>query len=327
MSFIPGRSALMVFLIILAGACSTSQLTITLLKPASVTLPASIKRISIFPMPGQVSDTNSIENIDDIKLHSSADVTQILLGYLNGIYDVLVNSPLFERVVFSDSTYVRFMDQGRLYWEDLRTVCTHDTTDVVLILHKVVINDSLLLSEYEGSSLYYNIYRIDNYTKWSFVQPFQERILITLEDEDSLALDGMFGERGEAEHFLYKACYTSGVMTGGKMSPVWQDRTRTYFTRPGRDMKDAAGFVEKNRWYNATKLWDGLVESGNRRTASRASYNIALAFEMNDDLEQAYSWIMYADSLRSGKHILLYRNILDERIKIKPILDQQFTGK
>lgn len=275
-------------------------------------------------MPGQVSDTNRIENIDDIQLHSTADVTQILLGYLNGIHDVLVNSPLFERVVFSDSTFVRFMDQGRLYWDDLRTVCLHDTTDVVLILRKAIMNDLQLVSEYEGTSLFYNVYRIENYTKWSFVQPFQEKILITLEDEDSLALEGIFGERGEPEQLLYKACYTSGVMTGEKMCPVWQDRTRTYFTRPGRDMKDAAGFVEKNRWYNATKLWNGIVESGNRRNASRAAYNIALAFEMNDDLEQAYSWILYADSLRTGRHILCYRNILDERIEIKPILDQQF---
>jgi hypothetical protein len=318
---------LLLILINLLGSCATSQIPLTVLKPASLTLPASIRSISVIPVPGLVAEKHKFENIDEILLHDTTDVRQIRLGYLSGIYDIFKQSPRFDRVVFSDSSYAGFPDQHILYWDDLRKVCTHDTTDVILLLQKAICQDRLFSQEYIGTSLYYSVYKITNLTKWSFLQPFREITLATIVDTDSLTLDGNFGLMGDPEYNLFKACYTSGVMTGCKISPYWQDTIRTYFTGPGRDMKDAAQFVEKNRWYNATRLWNEVLETGNNRRASRAAYNIALAFETDDDLEQAFSWILYADSLHSSQHTESYIKILEVRLKKEPVLEQQLSGR
>ncbi|HEX2393895.1 MAG TPA: hypothetical protein VHI78_01035, partial [Bacteroidales bacterium] len=151
MSVLITRSCILCFLCLFA-ACSTRQLQITILRPATVVLPSSIKRISILPIPGYSSDNHSLYDLDEITIHDTADANQIRMGYLNGIYDMLVNSPRFERVVFSDSSYGRFLDHGQLYWDNLREVCIGDTTDVILLLQKATCRDRNLLTENLGTS-------------------------------------------------------------------------------------------------------------------------------------------------------------------------------
>jgi hypothetical protein len=60
--------------------------------------------------------------------------------------------------------------------------------------------------------------------------------------------------------------------------------------------------------------------------ASRAALNLALAFERDDDLDQAVLWAAYADSLRSNSITTTYRKTLGERLKVKENLDGQLSG-
>ena len=312
---------LLTAVMLIAVSCYTATLPLSVLEPAVVNLPAEIRKVSIFPAAGFITDKHKIDSLDDIKLTPKADAGQILIGYLDGIYDILVVSPRFDRVIFSDSSYGKFMQDGHLYWDDLRTICKHDTTDVILLLQKAFIHDDQQYADNPNLSGYFGGYKIINHTKWSFLQPFEEKVLAIYTNSDSLLLEGFFGTQTEV--LLYRACYTSGYLMGIKLAPYWNDTIRTYFDGPGRDLRQSSLLVKKNNWRAAGLVWNNVADGKKREQASKAAYNMALAWEHADQIEQSVAWLEFADSLSSNKHISLYKAIIEKRLAKQKLLDQQ----
>jgi hypothetical protein len=314
-------------MLIMAGACYTNKLTISVLEPAKLGLPASIQRISILPLPGVPSKTGVYDSLKFIKPFPDADVNAIKMGYLYGISDVLTSSPRFQKVVIADSSITRFTANGRLFWDDLQKVCTHDTTDVILVLTKAVSRDYYDLSYRNNSWEYYNNdYTLISHTKWVFYLPFKQKELTRFAFSDTLVMSGGFSIL-EMGYLLYDACYSIGERTGKKLTPHWQNVSRFYFTGPGRQLNKAAGFITKDQWYNAALIWNKLAEDSNVKYASRAAYNLALAYERDDVLDQASLWIAFSDSLSSNAITSSYKKTLADRLKTRPKLVEQLNGK
>jgi hypothetical protein len=80
-----------------------------------------------------------------------------------------------------------------------------------------------------------------------------------------------------------------------------------------------------NDWNTAAVIWNRLVEEGDRKLASHASFNLAVAWERDDDLDQALSWISYADSLHSSPKTFRYKQIIADRLKKREILNYQMS--
>jgi hypothetical protein len=53
---------------------------------------------------------------------------------------------------------------------------------------------------------------------------------------------------------------------------------------------------------------------------------MALAWERDDELNQAMLWINYSDSLLSTGKTLIYKNLIETRLKKRDILNQQMMG-
>jgi hypothetical protein len=315
------------FPVVLANACYSNRLTISVLEPASVTLPASVQRISILPLPGLFSKPDVFDSITYLTVDKGTDVKDIKMGYLHGIYDVLSISPRFQKVVMSDTSSTRFLSGGNLYWDDAERICAHDSTDVLLVLSKAVSNDYYdYFSEYEKQDILANSYILLNKTKWVFYLPEKQRALARFNFSDTIWLTGGFSNL-EFEELLYQACYASGKSAGAKLCPHWNDTAkRMFYSGPGRKMRIAARFVIKNQWSDAASIWNKLANDPERTRASRAAYNLALAYERDDVLDQACLWITYSDSLSANKMTSAYKRILDARLKTKSTLDKQMAG-
>jgi hypothetical protein len=309
----------------LAGACYTSQLNLSILAPAVNPIPSKIKRISILPMPGPAYSQGGLDSLRYVKIDPKVNVKEIKMGYLHGIFNVFSSSPWMNKAVVTDSSNHSYKVNNLFYLDELKTICEHDTTDFVLILtHAIMYGfyNSYMPPRAEGEIIILDDYVLLNRTKWAFVDPYKEEI-IKYEFNDTLSITGGFVTT-EFNQLLYDNCYRVGQNTGEKMIPHWRDVNRIYFIGPGRDLKDASVFVAKDYWYNATRIWNDLAEGTNKVKASRAAFNMALAFEQKDDLIQAVSWITYADSLRSNTTISAYKVILHSRLKLKNTLDAQF---
>ena len=100
----------------------------------------------------------------------------------------------------------------------------------------------------------------------------------------------------------------------------WQTVNRMYSVPPLPDFATADTYVQKGEWDNAILLWKRYADDSNGKMAINARYNLALAFEMKDDLDAADKWLVAAEQLALDYHskedlklILQYRKIIQKR--------------
>lgn len=318
--------------LLVCAACYTGRINISILEPATITIPASIKRISLFPGAGIPDPPGIIDSISEIALAPDYDYNHLKRGYMEGIYLVMAASPRFQKVVQADTIYEFLLSTGQISWDELRQICLRDSTDAVMILKKAVSHD--LLQRYDIPGIPCGIlYQVINQTKWTFYQPFLEE-----EYGNIIFCDTTVFDQGNEDCFspyiienapglLYESFLNTGFKMGLLISPTWHDSiTRIYFSGPGEELRYASQLAINNQWNQAAVIWNTLTENNNRRLASHAAFNMALAWERDDELNQAMLWINYSDSLLSTGKTLIYKNLIETRLKKRDILNQQMTG-
>ena len=118
------------------------------------------------------------------------------------------------------------------------------------------------------------------------------------------------------------ASETAGRNYSSRFYPSWQTVERMYSIPPLPDFSEAAYHFEEGEWDKAIELWKKYVEDRNGKMAIAARYNIALAYEIKDNIDLALKWLTAARDLavktRSRddiKRIIQYRQKLEKRKK------------
>ena len=102
----------------------------------------------------------------------------------------------------------------------------------------------------------------------------------------------------------------------------WQTVNRMYSIPPLPDFTEASNYIDKGKWDNAILIWKKYAPENNGKMAINARYNIALGYEMKDDLESAWKWLAAAKQLavlykskEDIKMITQYQKVLSKRKK------------
>jgi hypothetical protein len=56
------------------------------------------------------------------------------------------------------------------------------------------------------------------------------------------------------------------------------------------EMKKTEELIEENRWLEAAEIWKKKTTNKNKSIAAKSMFNMALACEMNSDLDAAIDW-------------------------------------
>ncbi len=109
----------------------------------------------------------------------------------------------------------------------------------------------------------------------------------------------------------------------------WQTVNRMYSVPPLPDFAAADEYVQKGEWDNAIMLWKRYADDSSGKMAINARYNLALGYEMKDDLETAQKWLIAAQQIAADykskedlKMILQYRKLLAKRLNDVAKLNQ-----
>jgi hypothetical protein len=122
---------------------------------------------------------------------------------------------------------------------------------------------------------------------------------------------------------INEAGYYSGTMYARRISPTWANVSRKYYTKGTQEFKVARRYVRVNNWDGAKEIWMKYVLDPSPKVGGRASYNMALANEVQGDYQTALEWANKSwlnFGLRKGKK---YINTLNRRISDKVRLDKQ----
>jgi hypothetical protein len=77
-------------------------------------------------------------------------------------------------------------------------------------------------------------------------------------------------------------------------------------------------------WKGAGEIWEKFIVSKNRRYVKAATYNLALAYEMQGELDLAFEMAQKSYKQYFNKRALIYMFKLRKRIKYQKLIMKQF---
>ncbi|MGC9355264.1 MAG: DUF6340 family protein, partial [Mariniphaga sp.] len=123
-----------------------------------------------------------------------------------------------------------------------------------------------------------------------------------------------------------KALQIAAAMAGEnyakRFRASWETVNRLYSVPPLPDFSDAAYYFEEGDWDRAIALWKKYAGDNDGKLAINARYNLALAYELKDQIATAEKWLDAAYDLAASyrskddlKRIVNYQKALDTRKK------------
>ncbi|RLD61964.1 MAG: hypothetical protein DRJ01_07005 [Bacteroidetes bacterium] len=328
-----------ILIVLITTSCRTvSFVNLQVLKPAEITLPKNVKSFSVVNnsfLQNQYSIVTKKRksNIDYKMLN--IDTTKVKNLSVNSIVksltEMLNDSPLFTKAVLVNEK----QKKETLNWDYVSSICKKNETEALISLEAFIHDDSVSFDGFytDYGYVYYTFMNFKVTTVWRIYYPDEKKII----DRDIQISNVPF----EAYAYSFKesikelpneqviseeiANYTANDFFR-RISPAWTDCSRMYFTG-STNMLKAKNFVENNYWKEATELWQNDVNNKNKRISGDAAYNMALAFEMEGDLDNALVWAKKSYQIYGNKWALDYIKKLEVRIKEQVKLNKQFAGE
>ena len=107
------------------------------------------------------------------------------------------------------------------------------------------------------------------------------------------------------------------------IAPYWQNVNRAWYPEGNYAFRQAGKFAREGEWLKASEIWRKLAYGEDRRVAARASFNMALASEMQDEFDIAIEWVNRSIDLGLDYYSEYYLEILKNRRSDKEKLDRQ----
>jgi len=326
--------ALFIMIIILNTSCRPmKEITIDVLRPAKVTLPGEIERISFANRSYQPYLSRSAR---DTALRSPRDLyvidTIFQSMHFNGLFDALGNELVYDvddRLILvkrrSDST--RFPDPLTL--KQIHQITDTSITDALFSLDGYVLRDSVFYWYSYKTYQYEVFFMITGKVLWRIYDVHSGSVL-----DEHYVIDTLeWGAAGPSVSLAAldlpavtdnyrKFSYQSGKKYGLRLTPDWYDEKR-YFYTGSWDMGYATRQVTEDDWEEALKVWKELSGLKRKRISAKAAFNTALYYEMEDRLVPALDWAKKSKELHDFDLTGEYIKLLEKRIKDRLRLQQQ----
>ena len=344
-------SFILAVVVVLSSSCSsTSGISMEVLIPAQINLPKHIKKVAVInrslPAKGEWV-SNVLEGFisgESIKADKDAsnNCVQSLVNQLN-------SSPLLTAVLV---TGTKLKGTGTREWPVAFAWTTVDS------ICKATGSDALIALETFDSDIKFNTGKNQVKTKindkdTTVIEFFTDlkvnvnagwRIYDNLNktevDQNSFMDEKGWSTKGNTPDEAMKklpakrdaingAGLYAGAQYGVRISPTWVNVHRSYFTKGKKQdgFKQAKKFVKIQKWDDAKNIWTNITKTENSKNVGRAYYNLAVASEVDGDLETAYANAKKAFEVYGNKPARMYMNILNIRIKDQEKLKEQLGNE
>jgi len=183
--------------------------------------------------------------------------------------------------------------------------------------------------------------RIDGILSCSMYAYGKEKPLISFSVSDSLFVkytvtnDSTILFKEIPEFVLDALSRRLGNQAANYFIPTWKTSERQIFTAYNSRMQEATGYAANRQWANAESVW--IAEFGRKTNPvdkAKIAYNLAIATEMQDKFDSAWSWVLKAkdclkeagfDSYSQEMQLIdKYISELELRIQNDRLLDLQW---
>lgn len=325
----------------LLNSCTTLyEFPIEVSQPAKVNLSPNIKNITLVSRNLKYrSDTLQHFYARNNKLIKDNILLNIDSITINACFDSL-SSKLYQQQRFGKVTVLPVTTLPVQY---LQKINPPTKAQVQKIASDTQADALILLDMF---SAFYSIYPVSDDNKmvaqvvtasiWTIYDPATYRILQHQSMIDTLYWDGL-NEKGDylssripaKKDAIAIAAGLSGVKYSKNLVPYWRQVNRQIFTTEKEEFPLALALAKKNKWEEASAIWAKYTDSKNMRYRLQSMYNLAVAHEMEGDIEGAQqllndalanapasAYISEKKSIRAYSVILAKRKVELEKINV-----------
>jgi hypothetical protein len=328
-------------------SCKTTSVSVEVLKPAQISVPPGIKSLALVNRSSPTKkerNKNILEGIitGEVPFVDKRAAEECVKGVLNR----LDGSPRFTALIPGGielkGTGTREFPEA-LDWEKVERICKQNNADALVVLEVFDSDNIYEMTQREAKRKENNVeityteyvasLRVQIEAGWRIYYPAQKRIIDQNIYSDAKRWTNASDAKKKAqaglipiENAVAEAGYFAGQQYAKRISPLWMWVSRMYYKKGNDDFKKATRRAQVNDWKGAAELWKKYVKSSNSKIAGYATYNMALACEMEGDLDAALDWAKKSYADYGNNKARYYMNALQIRINDQIRLQEQMEG-
>ena len=286
------RLLILAVLFFISSCTTTRNFAIEIREPAKITFPADVSNVVV------INNAASPENGDSVIWVSASALTR-------GIFDeeFFSETMMYLEPVRRDTAYLEIRQIPNDIKQAIYTTTGADaiiSIDRFLLKYTQKVNKSV--NQMSASYSFVNAKTEVNIT-YSVYLRGKEKPLTSFVLQDSLFFSSeIIGDSTFLYDILPNALIEETAIYIGEKAvpyfvPTWEKVERKLYTSLEAKMKEAFAYAKANKWTTAKEIWLQLYDrKSNPKTQARLANNIAVAFEMQDDLHKALEWAQKADN-------------------------------
>jgi len=335
------RSVSAVALLALSAACAPS-VRVPVLQPAMVSIPADVRTIGIIDRSAPANAGEGILGTIEGVLTGEGIMAdrEGAAESLSTLTYVLQESPRFEIVtpnITGQEAQTNIFD-GELDHRTVAKICRQAGCDALLALEAFDTDSALSIdgNPINPGQIYTEVTVARDtrvLTAWRLYDADEDRVLDEVRGwERSQSWDQYGDTLDEALRQLPSPQDTAREVGGWlgddyarRIAPTWIDVSRSYYGGGDPRLKEAKYYVQARDWEGATEIWNDVALDPDPKVAGKASFNLALAAEIDGDLRQAVEHAKKAAIELHNARSREYVAILDGRLRDQAKLEAQLA--
>ena len=332
---------------IFLSSCTTSSVLVSIQQPADITIPQEIKNVVVANRSVPTKKNLAGNILEGLVTGEGIGTDKMGSKYcVEGLVSILENS---DRYVTKNIGDLELKGTGTssfpppLKWKKVNKICKTYNADALIVLETFDSDSRILFGKptrrtvkRKGKKIvemrHKAILEMKIVSGWR-IYDNSKQIIIDENKFTELKEFSAFGSSNkEAESKLpYRGSALkesgdfAGFQYGKRISPIWIQARRVFYSGKEEKLKKASKNVKSNQWDDAINIWKDMANINDKKIASKAAYNMALASEIKGYLDAAIDWAKKAKAL-GDKRANSYISILNKRKQDQIKLNKQLNN-
>ena len=304
------KGTILLFLMLVCNCMTSCIVTqdarttqIEIMKPAIVNFPENINSVALINSVSNSKDDQPFKYSNQLSYtrDSESDTTIKYRALSNACIDALAwelkKEGYFSNVInYHDSLSIVNPSDKKLF--DPERLFQQTKSDLCIFLDRF----SFDIEKFKDFEAVTNKVSLS----WTIVYK-KDTLTYTYKQRDTLTFVAADFTPGLADNMKLKMVVNNsstflGQSFCSKIIPTWIPVNRVYYTSGNSDMLQAEKFALNSDWLKAAEIWNTQTKNKKSKIAAKASFNMALACEMEGKFDTAIEWLVRSSSMMNKRN-------------------------
>ena len=272
---------------IFSSCVSLRTVSIDQLEPAKISFPNEFRKVLV---------VNNVRN-------NSANVSETLFNgdgktATEALAQGMADANYFDEIIICDSALRTSENSIRavgLQPSEATSLANEFGVDMIVSMEELLLRTQKSLAYFPDFPLPEPVLDAHIKTVVRVYAPGREKPIVTALENDSIYW--FLSQMSTSEERIDEASKLGGEQIAAQLVPSWNTVQRYYYGGGSVDMRDASVYVNQNQWEEAFSAWERAQKQKSKKVRMRSAFNMALYYELHDDIENAENWLQEAESL------------------------------